>query len=69
MEKPEVVKRGAKAKYPWVELVNAGDYFVLPYADKSTARSVRAASVFQNLKVSVKELQSGGYIVELLGRL
>ena len=69
MKKPETVKVGRVAKYPWHELNEVGDFFVLPNATKANSLSIRSCGTFQKMKVGVYALKSGGYMVELKGRL
>jgi len=63
----KIKKRGRARKYPWGELKEAGDCFVLPEASKEDSKRVRAAAVFQNMQVSVKQVEPSGYVVILKG--
>ena len=64
----------SRKKYPWDTLQKEGDFFTVPDATQDTARSMRqlastngtkARARAQGLKVSVVELEGGGYICDL----
>ncbi|MDX1358572.1 MAG: hypothetical protein R3232_07065 [Clostridia bacterium] len=63
---PETIRRGRKDSYPWDTLQKKGDYFELPDADQKTARSCRISGKNKGLRISVREMVKGGYVVELV---
>ncbi len=64
--KPQVIKRGQPAKYPFSQLNEVGTFFTYPKDVSFTnqSRSIRASAQWHGIKVSVRTTVNNEWLVE-----